>query len=130
MNPRLLVSSSVVALFLLACGGGSSPRPDGGVAVCDPNEEKFLVVTVVDASGQPAGGATISALNVSTGQRVTAVANDQGVSTAIGTSIGSGTITVSATLANKASNTQQAQFTCGECGCNIEPDSVTITLNP
>lgn len=129
MNARSLLFACASALLLVACGGSSSTHPDAGT-VCDPNEERFLVVSVVDASGAPAAGATVTARNDSSGKVVTALTNDQGISSAVGTSIGSGTVVVTATLGSKASNTQQAEFSCGECGCNIEPDSVTVTLNP
>lgn len=130
MNARSLLFACASALLLVACGGGGpSTHPDAG-NVCDPNEERFLIVTVVDASGAPAAGATVTARNDATGKVVTALTNDQGISSAVGSTIGSGTVMVSATLASKASNTQQAEFSCGECGCNIEPGSVTITLNP
>lgn len=129
MNARLLISCCVVGLSL-ACGGGSEPRPDGGVSVCDPNEERFIPVTVVDAANEPVPNATVTARNESTGKTVTAVTNEQGVTAAVGSGIGSGTVTFRATSGTKTSNVGQATFVCGECGCSFDPVSITLELNP
>lgn len=130
MTPRLLALSLAACTFVLTACGASQARPDGGVAVCDPTQERFLPVTVQDAQGQPVSGATVTAKNLTTGQTITAQTNDQGGTGAIGSSIGSGTVRITAQKGTQTSNTGEANFTCGECGCSFEPESVALTLNP
>lgn len=98
--------------------------------MCDPAQERFLPVTVVDAQGQPVQGATVTATNLTSGQKITAVTNDQGGTGAVGSSIGSGTVQITAQKDTKTSDVGQANFVCGDCGCSFEPESVTLTLNP
>lgn len=130
MNPRLpCLAILALTLSFFACGG-SVPRPDGGVSVCDPDEERFIPVRVVDANGDPVPEATVTAKNISTGRTVTAVTNQEGTSAAVGSGIGSGTVIFSATKGSKTSHTAQANFVCGECGCSFDPVSITLTLNP
>lgn len=128
MNARLLAALCASAL-LLACGG-SVPRPDGGVAVCDPNVDAFLPVKVLDANDQPVAGAEVTAKNVATGKTISGTTNEQGTTTAVSSSLGSGSVTVTARKDTKVSNTGQANFVCGECSCTYEPESVTLKLNP
>lgn len=129
MTPRLPFLI-VACTLLLACGGTSVPRPDGGVATCDPDVEAFIPITVVDAASEPVAGAEVTARNESTGKTITGTTNDRGQTTSVGSSIGSGTVTLRASKDTKVSDPAQANFVCGECGCSFEPESITLRLNP
>lgn len=129
MTPRLPFVVLACAL-LLACGGNSVPRPDGGLATCDPEDERFIPITVVDAASEPVAGAEVTARNEGTGKTIIGTTNDRGQTTAVGSSIGSGTVTLTAQKDTKVSDPAQANFVCGECGCSFEPDSITLRLNP
>lgn len=125
----LRLCCAAVAAVLLACGPSSTHRPDGGgVVLCTPDEETFLAVLVQNQAGEPVDAATVVARNVGTNQRVTGSTDRNGLSTAVGSSIGSGSIEVSATKATRVSETKQVEFVCGECGCDITPPSVTLQI--
>lgn len=130
MTLRSLALSLASAVLLPGCGSHSEPRANGGLSVCDPAQERFVPVLVLDAQGAPAAGATVTAKNVASGKTITATSNEQGSTGAIGSSIGPGTVRISAQKDTKTSNVAEANFICGECGCSFEPESITLTLNP
>ena len=128
---RVLLAS-ILALSLTACGG---EEPDSNIDTHQPRlgctdgeQEKFLVVKVVDAAGEPVADATVTARNMGTGKTITATTSSNGVSTAVGSSIGSGTVQVSAKSGTTPTDLKQAEFVCGECGCTIHPSSLTLTV--
>ncbi|MFL5319900.1 MAG: carboxypeptidase-like regulatory domain-containing protein [Myxococcaceae bacterium] len=127
--PRLLVLAAVSSIALFGCGGGTK-LPDGGTTdrnVCTDGVPT-MIVTVVDTSGKPVKGATVSARNVGSGKIVTGTTDDQGVTKAVTSDIGSGSIQLSATLGTQSSNVQQTEWQCGECSCTATPSSTTLTL--
>jgi hypothetical protein len=128
MLPRL-VAAAVFTSFLVACGPSPTTRPDGGgIALCSQEEETFLAVAVKDAEGAPVDGATVVGKNLGSGKQVTGTTNEQGVTTSIGSSLGSGSIEVRAKLNTRVSEPKQVEFLCGECGCDINPESITLTV--
>lgn len=129
MIRALLVA--VPLAVLLACGGsGGGTTEDPDRLGCSPDQETWLPVQVIDVNGDPVGGAEITAKNITTGKIVIATTNADGRTTALGQSLGSGTIQVSATFGSKSSGVRQATFVCGECTCTFDPTSITLQLNP
>ena len=129
MALRSFVFASAFALLLTACGPDVVYRPDGGGVVrCEPETEIYLAVAVTDADGEPVEDANVVAKNLSTGMTVTGTTNGDGVTTAVGTSLGSGSIEVFARLNTRESERKQVEFVCGECSCDIQPDAVTLQI--
>ncbi len=131
MIRRIFLASSL-ALSLAACGGGEdTPVPDAGTEQlgCSPDElERFLGVVVLDAQGQPIPDAEVTAKNLGSGKTVSAMTDSTGITAAVGTSMGSGSIQVTAKKGTRLSDTKQAEFQCGGCTCDIQPSSITLTI--
>ncbi len=125
----LRLSLVAVATLSFACGSSSNTRPDGGgVVACNPDDETYLAVLVQNQAGEPVDGATVVARNVGTNQRVTGTTDRNGVTTSVGSSLGSGSIEVNATKGTRVTETKQVEFVCGECGCEITPPNLTLQL--
>jgi hypothetical protein len=124
--------ATLALLSLAACGERQVLLPDGGHERinCNPNEAVFMTVKVVDAAGTPVEGATVTATNQGLNRQATAQTNGQGVTNAIGEDIGGGTVSIRATLGTRVSEIKQVEWTCGECHCNVNPASITVTLSP
>ena len=131
MIRRILLASSL-AFSLAACGGGGEPMvPDAGTEQlgCTPDElEAHLAVVVVDAQGAPVQGAEVTAKNLGSGKTISANTDGDGVTVAVGTSIGSGSVQVTAKQGSRLSDTKQAEFDCGGCTCTISPPTITLTI--
>lgn len=121
----------VLAATLWGCAPETNVLPDGGHMRLSCNTERaYISIKVVDSLGAAVESASVTATNIGSGEVLTATTNSNGVTTAVGEEIGPGTIRVKATLSGKISSTQEALFTCGECGCLGEPNNLTLVLNP
>jgi hypothetical protein len=128
---RRMLLASTLAFSLAACGGGETPVPDAGTEQlgCTPDElEAHLAIIVVDAEGEPVPNAEVTARNLGSNKTVAANTDGNGITTAVGTNLGSGSILVSAKQDTRLSDTKQAEFDCGACTCTISPPSITLTI--
>lgn len=130
MNVLKLALSVTAAAFLLAGCGGHTALPDGGTTdrlVC-ANGIPTMAIQVMDASGKPVSGATVTAKNVASGKTVTGTTDERGITQSVTNEIGSGTIRVSATMGTLSSAVTQVDWICGECTCSATPNQVVLTV--
>ncbi len=130
MKTALVVASGTLALC--ACGTVNKLEPDGGRdrGACTA-EFASMAVHVVDAAGAPVDGATVTARNAGLGLSQTGTTNSAGNTTAVNQDIGQGTVTVTASLGTRVSDTQQCTWTCSDqCLCAVQPVALTLTLGP
>ena len=118
------------ALLLLPGCGVPPGGPDGGQQGCELPQTAFLVVKVEEQNGSAVVGATVQGHLPGASTVATGLTNMNGVSTAVTSNLGSGTVSVTATLDTRTSNTATANFVCGNCGCTVDPTQVTLTMNP
>ncbi len=129
MALRSLLFVSLFSLALTACGPNIEHRPDGGGVVrCDPETETYLAVSVQDSAGEPVDEATVVAKNLASGMTVTGTTNGRGITTAVGSSLGSGSIEVYARSGTRESERKQVEFVCGECSCDLQPGAITLQI--
>jgi len=120
----------VVIVFAFACGQRETVHPDGGRDrnVCT-QQPATIIVRVLEPSGAPVEGATVTATNLGTGRQLTATTNGQGVTSAIDEEVGPGTVVIRASKENRASGASNVNFVCGVCSCSGEPNFISLTLN-
>ena len=140
MNRALLLTLAVP--LAAACGASYSNRDAGTDRIVCTTEYVYVPVKVVNKQGAAVPNAIVTAKNVSRFQAgqpntadagpqttITGTTNEQGVTSAIGESIGPGTVEISARLDTRTSNVVQTEWRCGECHCQVEPSTVTLTLS-
>ena len=112
---------------LVSCDGGLRVNRQG-----DPCTEKLITlrVEVVNAQGAPVEDAVVTATHVGTGRTITGTTGDRGVTTAVNEDIGEGTVRLTATAGSKVSAPAEVAWTCDECHCHPDPDTVQLQLNP
>ncbi len=129
---RRTLLASLLASSLAACGGGGpTPISDAGTQQlgCTPDElDVHLGVLVVDAQGAPVRDVEVTAKNLGSGKTISATTDADGITAAIGTSMGSGSVHVTAKQGSRLSDTKQAEFQCGACTCTISPPTITLTI--
>lgn len=125
-----LLRTSIALFLLAACGPAASQLPDGGRArnVCAPGSNS-IAVKVVDPSGAPVQGATVTATSLASGKQLSATTSAEGTTNALTDEIGAGSVSVRASLGTRVSASQQVNWTCGECLCSAQPSSVVLTLS-
>lgn len=115
-------------VLLAACDGGlrvTAPKGD------DCTESLVtLRVEVVDAAGTGVGAAVVTATNADTGHSITGTTSERGVTTAVNEDIGAGPVRLTAVAGPKSSEPVEVKWTCDECHCHPNPDTVQLRLNP
>lgn len=120
----------LLASVAFSCGTTYRTLPDGGRERVDCKlDESSLGVKVVDANGAAVEGATVTAVNAGTGQQTSGTTNGAGATHSVDGTLGAGTAVVTASKGQQKSDPVSVQFTCGECGCSVQPASVVITLH-
>ena len=87
-----------------------------------------LKVRVVDWEQAPAPHATVVAYHVDSGALLTATADAQGESTAVGEELGPGMTTLHAFSGSKISRSESVSWTCDDCHCVPEPAVLELVL--
>ncbi len=115
-------------LSLSACNFAPTYLPDGGRArvTCDATTSK-IPVTVLDAAGKPAVGATVTAVNAQTAETKTGKTDARGVFE-LSDELAPGAVSLTAALGTQSSSDQNTTWICGECGCAGSPRAITLTL--
>jgi|GEM_PF-1088723 len=108
---------------------------DGGLHVDRPTDVCTAVlvtlrVQVVNAQDTPVPDATVSATHLETGNTITSVTGDEGSTHAVNEELGEGRVRLSARAGSKSSDTTEVVWSCDECHCYPEPNSVQLRLNP
>jgi hypothetical protein len=113
--------------LLASCDGGLKVHQQG-----DPCTENLVTlrVEVVDAQGATVKDATVTATNVDTGHTITSTTSERGVTTAVNEDIGEGTVRLTATAGSKVSEPAEVHWTCDECHCHPDPETVQLQLHP
>ncbi len=123
--------------FLLVLGlAGPLAACDGGVRVerrgnpCE-DERVTLRVEVVDSGNVPVPGATVTATHLETGYTITGTTGERGVTTSVSVdrSLGAGRMRVVANLGPTVSEPALVEWTCDDCHCRPEPDSLRLQLH-
>jgi hypothetical protein len=121
----------VFVVSTLGCLDPGNFDPDGGRGRvnCDTFSTRWPV-EVVDFSGMPAVGATVTAVNDGDpSKKVTGVADARGVYLVDGKTLGTGPVTVTATLNGINTNPGRFTFTPSECsGSVVEPRDLRLQL--
>ncbi|ATB27287.1 carboxypeptidase-like regulatory domain-containing protein [Melittangium boletus] len=108
---------------------------DGGLHVDRPTDVCTAVlvtlrVQVVNAQGMPVPDATVSATHLETGNTITSVTGDEGITHAVNEELGAGQVRLTARAGSKSSDTAEVAWSCDECHCSPDPESVQLRLNP
>lgn len=109
---------------------------DGGLRVTTPRGDPCtdnlvtLRVEVVDAQGALVDGAVVTATNAGTGHSIIGTTSERGVTTAVNEDIGAGQVRLTAVAGSKTSEPVEVKWTCDECHCTPETDSVQLRLHP
>ncbi|HSP77327.1 MAG TPA: carboxypeptidase-like regulatory domain-containing protein [Myxococcaceae bacterium] len=114
---------------LAACDGGVRVDRRGNPCV---DERVTLRVEVVDAQGVPVPGATVTATHLETGYTITGTTGERGVTTSVSVdpSLGAGPMRVVANAGPKVSEPARVEWTCDDCHCRPEPDTLRVQLHP
>lgn len=132
MKTALLTVSSALLLALCACGTVNKLQPDGGRdrGSC-ATDFTTLAVKVVDAQGQPVEGVEVTGTNAGLNLSQTGTTDGSGNTLAVNQDIGQGTVMVKATLGSRVTETRSCTWTCSDqCLCEVEPQTLTLTLSP
>lgn len=103
-----------------------------GPVSCDSSSECKqqnvpLTVTVVDELDQPLEGATVTAMNLSSGKVITELTASDGT-TSIGDAVGVGNVRIYADRGEYVGYEVYVEWTCEECRCGPELPRLTIKL--
>jgi len=118
-----------LALLALCACGSPTLLPDGGRPTygCHP-QTAVLAVKVVDAANQPVNGATVTAINLGTGQTATLTTDGDGVTRGVTDAMGPGIIRVEATSAGRSSPAFDTTWTCDSCTCTVQPLAAVLVV--
>jgi hypothetical protein len=122
---------AVVSSCLLGCSGLGNVLPDGGHGRvnCD-TVSKLWPVEVIDLTGMPAGGADVTAINdANMSLKDSGKVDGRGIFRVDGAKVGTGPVTVRATLNGLSTNPGRFTFTPSECaGSLVEPRDLRLQL--
>jgi hypothetical protein len=118
-------------LLLVACGdasldGGPRTGPERE-AECNGDAAR-VVVLVTEADGAPVEGAEVIARHLGTNLTVTGTTDARGVTTAVTSDLGQGSVVVQAVRGTEESSTGAVLFSCTPCSCAAEPGDLTLTF--
>ncbi|MCU0696487.1 MAG: carboxypeptidase-like regulatory domain-containing protein [Myxococcaceae bacterium] len=120
-----------LAVLALGCLDPGNFDPDGGRGRvnCDTFSTRWPV-SVVDFSGMPVVGATVTATNdTDASKKVTGQTDGRGIFLVDGKDLGSGAVSVVATFNGSSTNTGRFTFTPSECaGSVVEPPDLRLQL--
>jgi hypothetical protein len=117
-------------LLTLSCGTSYRTLPDGGRERVDCTlDQAAVAVKVVDSLGAPVEGATVEATNPGSGKATSGLTNGAGTTDSVNSTLGAGTVVITATKDQQKSAPANAQFTCGNCGCSVQPSQLVLTLH-
>ena len=127
---RTSLVSLMAAASLLGCGipARENLPEDAGRRIVCPTGADVIPVTVVDASGAAVAGATVTATHVTSGESQSGKTNERGISTAVTSDLGTGTVRVTAADGDRVSNVAEITWVCGDCNCSGTPSQVTLAL--
>jgi hypothetical protein len=132
MKTAFVLVSSGLLFSLCACGTVNTLQADGGRdRLSCAKDFTAMAVKVQDAKGLPVADVTVTATNSGTQVTQTGQTDLNGNTTSVNQDIGQGTISVTAALGARSTETKNATWTCSDqCLCVVQPKTLTLTLSP